>query len=178
MEEGAFFWSASCISLVTVAGRLHPLGHCHVRNTVEPSVLGVWTASPCETYSTFHGVIYKLAELDGYNMSTAAVWETHLDQLPLFPPQGQGANVPSDDDPYMDAEQVAAKVGITAGSVRMYLKRSRRRLAEGQELRAQDLPLPDITVSRSPAWLTSTIDAWINARPGRGRHRSNDPADL
>lgn len=86
--------------------------------------------------------------------------------------------MPADDDPYMDAEQVAAKVGITAGSVRMYLKRSRRRLAEGQELRAQDLPLPDITVSRSPAWLASTIDLWIAARPGRGRHRSNDPADL
>lgn len=86
--------------------------------------------------------------------------------------------MPADDDPYMDAEQVAAKVGITASSVRMYLKRSRRRLAEGQELRPQDLPLPDITVSRSPAWLASTIDAWIAARPGRGRYRPNDPADL
>ena len=86
--------------------------------------------------------------------------------------------MPADDDPYMDAEQVAAKVGITPGSVRMYLKRSRRRLTEGLELRPQDLPLPDITVSRSPAWLTSTVETWIEARPGRGRHRSAGPADL
>lgn len=86
--------------------------------------------------------------------------------------------MPADDDPYMDAEQVAAKVGITAASVRMYLKRSRKRLTDGQPLRPQDLPLPDITVSRSPAWLASTIDAWIAARPGRGRYRSSGPADL
>ena len=78
------------------------------------------------------------------------------------------------DDPYLDTETVAAQAGVTTESVRVYLKRSRRRLREGRELRPQDLPLPDLTVGRSPAWLQSTITAWIAHRTGPGRPASSD----
>jgi len=73
------------------------------------------------------------------------------------------------DDPYLDTNTVADLIGVTAASVRLYLRRSRKRLAEGEELRPQDLPLPDLTVNRSPAWRRSTIDVWRGSRPGRGR---------
>lgn len=73
------------------------------------------------------------------------------------------------EDAYLDTEAVAKQVGVTTGSLRVYLKRSRRRLAEGHELRLQDLPLPDRTFGRSPAWRQSTITAWIANRTPPGR---------
>lgn len=73
------------------------------------------------------------------------------------------------DDPYLDTNAVADLIGVTAASVRLYLRRSRKRLAEGEGLRPQDLPLPDLMVNRSPAWRRSTIDVWRASRPGRGR---------
>lgn len=79
--------------------------------------------------------------------------------------------MPAEDDPYMGTDEVAERIGVTAATIRVYLKRSRKRLAEGAELRPQDLPLPDIIINRSPAWRTSTIDAWVPARPGPGRRR-------
>ncbi|MFG3157291.1 hypothetical protein ACGF7W_35235 [Streptomyces sp. NPDC048219] len=78
-----------------------------------------------------------------------------------------------DGNPYLDTEAVAAKIGVTAETVRMYLKRTRKRIAEGQSVRPQDLPLPDGQFGRSPAWQQSTIDAWISNRPGRGRRASS-----
>jgi predicted DNA-binding transcriptional regulator AlpA len=75
----------------------------------------------------------------------------------------------SDEDPYLDTRAIAQLLGITAESVRLYLRRSRKRLAEGLELRLQDMPLPDLQVGRSPAWRASTIEAWRAVRPGRGR---------
>lgn len=75
----------------------------------------------------------------------------------------------ADNDPYLDTEQVALRAGVITDSLRVYLKRSRRRLKEGHSLRLQDLPLPDLTVGRSPAWRQSTIDAWIARRASPGR---------
>jgi predicted DNA-binding transcriptional regulator AlpA len=74
-----------------------------------------------------------------------------------------------EEDPFLDTEAVARRVGVTVGSVRVYLKRSRRRLKEGEELRPQDLPLPDQVFGRSPAWRESTITTWIAHRSGPGR---------
>jgi len=72
-------------------------------------------------------------------------------------------------DPYLDTEAVAARAGVTTDSLRVYLKRSRRRLAQGHGLRPQDLPLPDLTIGRSPAWRRSTIATWLASRAGPGR---------
>jgi predicted DNA-binding transcriptional regulator AlpA len=78
--------------------------------------------------------------------------------------------VPEQDaDPYLDTEAVAEAVGVTTESIRVYLKRSRRRLRAGHALRPQDLPLPDVTLGRSPAWRTSTITDWSAHRVGPGR---------
>ncbi|MGP3950979.1 hypothetical protein [Streptomyces sp. 7N604] len=79
-----------------------------------------------------------------------------------------------DGNPYLDTEAVAAKIGVTSETVRVYLKRTRRRIADGLPVRPQDLPLPDEQFRRSPAWLESTIDSWISNRPGRG-HRPVEP---
>ncbi|MCF1592497.1 MULTISPECIES: MarR family transcriptional regulator [Streptomyces] len=79
----------------------------------------------------------------------------------------------SDGNPLLDTEAVAAKIGVTSETVRMYLKRTRKRIADGLTVRPQDLPLPDEQFNRSPAWLQSTIDAWIANRPGRGRRPSS-----
>lgn len=76
-----------------------------------------------------------------------------------------------DEDPYLDTEEVARQAEVGTESIRIYLKRSRRRANESRELRPQDLPLPDITIGRSPAWRQSTIDAWLANRIGRGRPR-------
>lgn len=72
-------------------------------------------------------------------------------------------------DAYLDTEAAAKLAGVTTDSLRVYLKRSRRRLNEGHELRPQDLPLPDQTFGRSPAWRQSTIAAWIAHRTSPGR---------
>ncbi|GAA1111801.1 hypothetical protein GCM10009577_37980 [Streptomyces javensis] len=78
-----------------------------------------------------------------------------------------------DGNPLLDTEAVAAKIGVTSETVRMYLKRTRKRIADGLPVRPQDLPLPDEQIRRSPAWFESTIDAWISSRPGRGRRASS-----
>lgn len=78
------------------------------------------------------------------------------------------------DDPYLDTEKVASRVGLPIDTIRIYLKRSRKCVRESGELRAQDLPLPDITIGRSPAWRQSTIDTWNANRAGPGRPRSDE----
>ncbi|MEJ8654749.1 hypothetical protein WKI65_43625 [Streptomyces sp. MS1.AVA.3] len=77
-------------------------------------------------------------------------------------------------NPFLDTDAVAGKIGVTAKTVRVYLKRTRRRVADGLPVRPQDLPLPDEHFGRSPAWRESAIDAWISSRPGRG-HRPAVP---
>lgn len=73
------------------------------------------------------------------------------------------------DDPYLDTEKAGERIGVTPETVRLYLKRTRKRISEGLPVRPQDFPLPDDTARRSPLWLQSTIDAWMVRRPGRGR---------
>ncbi|MFD5881054.1 hypothetical protein [Streptomyces yangpuensis] len=78
-------------------------------------------------------------------------------------------------DPLLDTEGVAERIGVEqAATVRVYLKRTRKRIADGLPVRPQDLPLPDETIRRSPAWHASTIDRWMASRPGRG-HRPTEP---
>lgn len=79
-----------------------------------------------------------------------------------------------DDDPYLDTEGVASRAGVGTESIRIYLKRTRRRVSEERELRPQDLPLPDITIGRSPAWRQSTIESWLSRRTRPGRPRTDD----
>ncbi|MFI5814946.1 hypothetical protein ACIA7S_28805 [Streptomyces sp. NPDC051643] len=74
-----------------------------------------------------------------------------------------------DDDPYLDTAQVGEKIGVSADTVRLYLKRTRKRIADGEPVRPQDLPLPDDQFRRSPVWRESAINTWIGHRPGRGR---------
>jgi hypothetical protein len=69
----------------------------------------------------------------------------------------------------LDTSAVADRIGVTPATVRLYLKRTRRRIADGLPVRPQDLPLPDVQVQRSPAWHVTTIDTWMASRPGRGR---------
>jgi predicted DNA-binding transcriptional regulator AlpA len=103
-------------------------------------------------------------------MWQAAVITAETAPLPWYPSREQGGAVAAQgDDTYLDTEAVAQHVGLTTESVRVYLKRSRRRVASGQPLRPQDLPLPDITIGRSPAWRQSTIDEWDSHRTGPGR---------
>jgi len=78
---------------------------------------------------------------------------------------------PDDDDPYLDTAQVGERIGVTPATVRLYLKRTRKRLSDGLKVRPQDLPLPDGQFRRSPVWHESTITAWVARRPGRG-HRA------
>ena len=75
----------------------------------------------------------------------------------------------SDDAAPLDTAAVAAMVGVTAATIRLYLKRTRRRIADDLPVRPRDFPLPDVQVARSPAWREATIRAWLAERPGRGR---------
>lgn len=59
------------------------------------------------------------------------------------------------EDELLDREQVAERAGITAASVTRYLVRG-------------DIPAPDRHFGRAPAWRVSTIEAWLQSRPGRG----------
>jgi predicted DNA-binding transcriptional regulator AlpA len=73
------------------------------------------------------------------------------------------------DDPYLDTEQVGQRIGVSAATIRLYLKRTRKRISDNLPVRPQDLPLPDETFRRSPVWRESTVTRWIASRPGRGR---------
>ncbi|MEW2179067.1 hypothetical protein AB0890_22385 [Streptomyces sp. NPDC005406] len=69
----------------------------------------------------------------------------------------------------LDTGAVAEIAGITAATVRLYLKRTRRRVTDELRVRPADFPLPDDQFGRSPAWRESTIRTWLAVRPGRGR---------
>ncbi|MEZ0089989.1 hypothetical protein [Streptacidiphilus sp. EB129] len=74
-----------------------------------------------------------------------------------------------DNDPLLDTAAVAAFFKVGAPTVRIYLKRTRARIAAGEPIREQDFPLPDETFGRSPVWKRSTIMTWLDNRPGSGR---------
>lgn len=79
-----------------------------------------------------------------------------------------------DDDPLLDTAAVAALLKLGAPTVRIYLKRTRARIAAGEPARDQDFPLPDETFGRSPVWHKSTIHRWLASRPGSGRRSASD----
>lgn len=60
---------------------------------------------------------------------------------------------------YLSATEVAERIGVTRGSL--------------ANLR---LPAPDVTIGSVRGWSEKTIDAWNEARPGRGRRWEVDPA--
>jgi hypothetical protein len=74
----------------------------------------------------------------------------------------------------LDYELLADKLGISIESARAYNARAthHRKLAakynDPNHVRPGDLPEPDAYFGQSPAWRESTIDAWDQARPGRG----------
>jgi predicted DNA-binding transcriptional regulator AlpA len=75
----------------------------------------------------------------------------------------------SDEDPLLDTAAVADIVNLPVTTIRIYLKRTRARVAEGLPARPHDFPVQDETFGRSPVWHRSTIEAWLSARPGPGR---------
>lgn len=77
----------------------------------------------------------------------------------------------ADQEPLLDTAAVAGRVGLEPATIRIYLKRTRSRVAEDLPVRPQDFPLPDQVLGRSPAWLPATIDQWLANRPGPGRRR-------
>lgn len=108
------------------------------------------------------------------DLSQVAMITVMPSPVPWCPSREQGGDVPErDDDPYLDTEGVARQAGVTTESIRIYLKRSRRRISDKQELRPQDLPLPDMKIGRSPAWRQSTIESWLSRRAGPGRPRTD-----
>lgn len=58
-------------------------------------------------------------------------------------------------DGYLTAEQLAHRLGIQRSSVHRYRSRG-------------DLPEPDEYVGRTPLWSTSSVDTWLEQRPGHG----------
>lgn len=76
-----------------------------------------------------------------------------------------------DDEQLLDTTAVADLTGLSVATIRVYLKRTRAREAEGLPIRPQDFPVPDKTFGQSPTWKRSTIEAWQAARPGSGRRR-------
>lgn len=89
--------------------------------------------------------------------------------LPLPHLRGQQGAGMADENQMLDTKEVADMIGVEPNTVRTYLKRTRRREVAGEDLRAQDFPLPDKIFGDSPAWLPSTIRAWLSERPGPGR---------
>lgn len=56
---------------------------------------------------------------------------------------------------YLTAEQLAQRLGIQHSSVHRYRSRG-------------DLPEPDEYVGRTPLWATTSVETWLEQRPGHG----------
>lgn len=56
---------------------------------------------------------------------------------------------------YLDITAVAERAGVTAATIRKYRATGR-------------MPDADILLGQSPGWHPETIEAWLQARPGRG----------
>lgn len=56
---------------------------------------------------------------------------------------------------YLTADELAQRLGIQRTSVHRYRSRG-------------DLPEPDEYAGRTPLWATSSVDAWLEQRPGHG----------
>ena len=71
-------------------------------------------------------------------------------------------------------EGLAEMMGITIGSARAYRTRAIAHRKKAEEtgdksfIRPGDLPEPDEHFGQSPAWKRSTIEKWMEQRPGQG----------
>ncbi|WNN96029.1 helix-turn-helix DNA binding domain protein [Arthrobacter phage Hirko] len=84
-------------------------------------------------------------------------------------------------DRLLDYEGLAELLGIGLESARAYNARAthHRKLAartgDPNHVRPGDLPEPDSYFGQSPAWYESTIKAWDEQRPGRGKITTPPP---
>lgn len=67
----------------------------------------------------------------------------------------------------LDYDAIEKKTGIKRTTLRVYLSQARTRREQGV-FSAADFPEPDTQFGQSPAWLESTIDRWLEMRPGKG----------
>lgn len=65
-------------------------------------------------------------------------------------------------DDLLDTGDVAALVGVKPATIRQYAHRG-------------DMPKPDRIIGRSPAWRRSTIQRWLDTRPGQGAGGGRPP---
>lgn len=67
----------------------------------------------------------------------------------------------------LDLQAVADHTGLAKKTVQWYhnTATTRRRVGESKP---GDMPEPDASFGRSPAWYEHTIDTWLVSRPGRG----------
>lgn len=68
---------------------------------------------------------------------------------------------------YLTLAEIAHDIGVTVSSMRVYHQRALKNRRDNNP-RPGDLPEPDATFARTPAWKRETIDDWKLRRPGRG----------
>lgn len=85
----------------------------------------------------------------------------------MVPRYANLVSVMATSDGYLDTVDLAERIGVNRDTIRVYLARATRHRRAG-EPQPGDLPEPDRYFGRSPAWLRSTIDRWVEERPGHG----------
>lgn len=70
-------------------------------------------------------------------------------------------------DQLLDYSAVSEYTNISNVVLRRYLSTARANREAG-EVNKSDIPEPDLTIGRSPAWTQATIDKWLASRPGKG----------
>lgn len=69
------------------------------------------------------------------------------------------------DSDLLDLAAIAELLGVAPASAGIYHKRATRNRREGTS-KPWDMPAPDQTFGRTPAWREDTVRAWIASRPG------------
>jgi predicted DNA-binding transcriptional regulator AlpA len=64
---------------------------------------------------------------------------------------------------YLDTAAAADRIGVTEATLRQYRSR------EAKHPTRPPFPYPDALLAGHPAWLSSTVDAWMASRPGKGK---------
>ena len=70
-------------------------------------------------------------------------------------------------DELLDYGRISAKTGIKPRTLRIYQAQANRRREDGNP-KPGDMPPPDQVFGYSPVWLESTVDNWLESRPGQG----------
>lgn len=74
----------------------------------------------------------------------------------------------------LTTEDVAHAAGLSVGSVRVMVARTRTRRDQGRAI-PTDLPKPDVMVYRSPLWRKSTINQWLKKREAANLRTAEHP---